>query len=52
MEKSGDLLRVPRFVPLRFNVSRFGIWRITLSTDTALLGNLDLMVKRAGVQTQ
>jgi hypothetical protein len=51
VEEPGDVVRIPRFVTVAVEVTAFGVWRISVMNDTAVMGFVDLMVKRTGVRT-
>lgn len=49
VEIAGDVVRIPRVVPVELTVSSFGLWRLTAESDAGPIGIVDLMVKRTGV---
>lgn len=46
IEEQGDVLRITRWVPLTMHVAGYGLHTITVTTDTTLLGSIDLAMRR------
>ncbi|OJV24911.1 MAG: hypothetical protein BGO26_20735 [Actinobacteria bacterium 69-20] len=46
IEESGDVLRIARSVPLTMRVTSYGLHSVTVSSGDAVLGSIDLAVKR------
>jgi hypothetical protein len=48
VEQSGDVVRIPAVFTVPVNIDMFGVWRVIVRSDLAMLQTLEFMIKRIG----